>query len=51
MMEHVNWLHYIGLFAIPNGIWVLLPLYFMLTYGKILQAGLKSLGSGKTKSE
>ena len=53
LVQHLTWQQYIGLFMIPNGIWLVFPFYFMLVYGRKLKSGLDhtDLAEKKNKSE
>ena len=53
LVQHHTWQQYLGLFMIPNGIWVVLPFYFMLIYGRRLKSGLDStdITANKNKSD
>ena len=45
LVAHLGWQQYLGLFILPNGVWLALPLYFILAYGKRLKSALDSMGS------
>ena len=47
LLSHLNWLQY-TLFMLPNSLWLVIPLYFILTYGKVLRSGLNNLEKNKT---
>ena len=50
LVQHLNWQQYLGLFMLPNGIWLVFPFYFMLNYGKKLNSVLNGTEK-KKKSE
>lgn len=36
LVTHLDWTQLVFLFLIPNGIWILFPMWFMLSYGSQL---------------
>lgn len=36
LVSHLNWMQFSFLFLIPNGIWIVVPAWFMLSYGSQL---------------
>lgn len=52
LVKHHTWSQYIGLFLIPNGIWIVVPFYLMVVYGKKILCALHSNNTEhKNKSE
>ena len=52
MVAHLTWSELLGLWLLPNSFWVVVPFYFVVSYGKVLRAGLIwQVGTKKTKTD